>query len=191
MKRGLLILLVTDLWANLAIGMLGPIYALFVKEIGGNILDASWAYASYAFATGVMILVLGHFTDKVTKKQWFLVVGYSLAAIGCLMYYFVYDQTMLLMTQIVLGFGSAALIPAYNVLYTRYLRPEKEASDWAKIEAMEFIVPAIAAIIGGYIANLWGFRVLFLVMLCVSLVSVAVTALLFREEAGNAEAQEC
>lgn len=41
MKKGIKVLLISDAWINLAVGMIGPIYAIFVDEIGGGILDAS------------------------------------------------------------------------------------------------------------------------------------------------------
>jgi len=39
MRNGLKILIIADAWANLALGMIGPIYAIFVGQIGGDILD--------------------------------------------------------------------------------------------------------------------------------------------------------
>jgi len=53
MKRGLRFLLIADAWVNLALGMIGPIYAIFVEQIGGDILDASWAYFTYMLTAGI------------------------------------------------------------------------------------------------------------------------------------------
>lgn len=55
MKRGLRFLLIADTWATLAIGMLGPIYAIFVEEIGGDLLDASWAYFAFMITSGILM----------------------------------------------------------------------------------------------------------------------------------------
>ena len=46
-------LLLTDGIIILACAMLGPIYALFVQEIGGDLLDAAYAFAVYAFVAGI------------------------------------------------------------------------------------------------------------------------------------------
>ena len=55
MRRGLKILLLADGTANLALGMIGPIYALFVEKIGGDILDAGWAYFAFMVSSSPMI----------------------------------------------------------------------------------------------------------------------------------------
>ena len=54
MKKGLKFLVLSDAWATLALGMIGPIYAIFVEQIGGDILDASWAYFAFTMTTGVV-----------------------------------------------------------------------------------------------------------------------------------------
>ncbi len=67
MKRGLYFLLASDAWANLALGMLGPIYAIFVEQIGGDILDASWAYFAFTFTSGIMIYIVGRWEDYIPR----------------------------------------------------------------------------------------------------------------------------
>ena len=54
MKKGLKFLVLSDSWATLALGMIGPIYAIFVEQIGGDILDASWAYFAFTMTSGVV-----------------------------------------------------------------------------------------------------------------------------------------
>jgi len=49
LNRGLRILLVTNAMILLAGAMLGPIYAIFVEKVGGNLLDASIAVVLHPF----------------------------------------------------------------------------------------------------------------------------------------------
>src|SRR3989338_6475661 len=172
MKRGLKLLVLTDAWATLALGMLGPIYAIFVENIGGDILDASWAFFAFTFTSGIVMYLLSFLEDKIKHKEKLILFSYALIAIGCLGYYFVYNQFTLLLVQIILGFATALLSPAYDALYSHFVIKKEEASDWGLWESMGYIVGAVAAIIGGYVASIFGFKILFLVMFAVSLLGV-------------------
>ena len=89
MKRGIALLLFADGWFNLALGMLGPIYALFVENIGGDLLDASIAYFIFMFTTGVVMYLIGLWEDRHDHKEKFVIGGYFLTSLGILLYYFV------------------------------------------------------------------------------------------------------
>ena len=92
MKRGLKLLVLTDAWATLALGMLGPIYAIFVENIGGDILDASWAFFAFTFTSGIVMYLLSFLENKIKHKEKLILFSYALIAIGCLGYYFVYRE---------------------------------------------------------------------------------------------------
>lgn len=180
MKNGIKVLLVSDAWINLAVGMIGPIYAIFVEEIGGDILDASWAYSAYMITAGVVMYILSKWEDHSKHKEHFVVLGYALTSVGCLLYYFVFNQFTLLLTQVVLGFAIAILDPAFDAIYSHYVKAKEEASNWGIWEAMSYIVTAIAAIVGGYIAEFFGFKPLFLLMFFVSLIGTVSSLSLYR-----------
>ena len=69
MKRILKLLLLADGWVSLALGMLGPIYALFVQDIGGDLLDASTAYFIFMITTGLAIFLISKWEDKAKHKE--------------------------------------------------------------------------------------------------------------------------
>lgn len=175
-------LLLADTWATLALGMIGPIYALFVADIGGSILEASWAYFAMTFASGIMMYVFGKLEDKIEDKESMVVIGFFLCSVGCLSYFFVHDFITLIVTQVILGVSEAVLIPAYDALYSKYLENDKAASQWGDWEAMRFMITAIGAVTGGFIAKTFGFKALFLVMAGVSLISIAVAVHLKKEK---------
>jgi MFS family permease len=172
----------SDAWAALAIGMIGPIYAIFVERIGGDILDASWAYFAFMITTGAIIYLIGHWEDRIKHKQKFVVLGYGLKALGCLSYLFVYNQITLIITQIILGLSEAIYLPAYDALYSKYLDKYKEASEWGDWEAMRYVVAAIAALLGGYVAYELGFKSLFVFMFVFSLIGLFVSLDLFKKK---------
>lgn len=171
MKRGTVLLLFADGWFNLAVGMLGPIYALFVENIGGDLLDASTAYFIFMLTTGIVIYLIGLWEDRSKHKEKFLIVGYFITSFGILLYYFVNNTIMLFITQMVLGFSTALLTPAYSALYTSFLDKNKIASEWGTWSSSWYIITGFAALSGGFIANSFGFKTLFLVMFVLSLLA--------------------
>ncbi|QQG43858.1 MAG: MFS transporter [Candidatus Roizmanbacteria bacterium] len=182
MKNGLKILLLADSWQVTALGMIAPIYAIFVERIGGDLLDASWAYFAFMMSTGVTIFLISHWEDKIKHKEKLIMLGYVLTVAGAMMYIFVFNQFTLIITQIVLGLAQAIKDPAYDALYSDYLDTGKKASEWGDWESMYYVATALAAILGGYIATVLGFRALFVGMAIFSIFSALVCINLFRKK---------
>lgn len=60
-------LLLALIFSAFAEGLLGPLYTIFVSEIGGDIFDISWAWASFLIVSGLLTIVLGKLSDKHNK----------------------------------------------------------------------------------------------------------------------------
>lgn len=181
MRRVIKILLWADGWCVFALGMLGPIYAIFVQKIGGDILDASWAYFAFMISQGVALFFLGRIEDKTIHREWYVTGGYVLIAISSLGYLFVENQLTLVVVQIIAGLGGAVLSPAFDSLYGDSVDKKRKASEWGYWEGMGFIVTALGALLGGYVVNLWGFETLFVAMFIASVVSVIISFRLWKK----------
>ncbi len=169
MHKILKILITSSIFYNFTAGMLGPIYALFALQIGGDILVASTAIAIYTAVIGALILIFGRFEDKLDKKKVFI-AGRAINVVGIAGYIFVSSPTDLFIVQGILGIAIAMMNPTFEALYSRGLRKGHEAFEWSVWEGSINLVVAAAAIIGGLVAATLGFKVLFIFM--------AVTALL-------------
>ncbi|MFC1663463.1 MFS transporter [Patescibacteria group bacterium] len=165
------ILLITNAMVLLAGFMLGPIYALFVTDIGGDILDAGWAWAIYAMAAGVTVYILSKVENKHKHKEKFLVAGYLIMATGFFGYIFVHSIFTLFLVQIIIGLGEAMYIPVYDGLYSKHLSRGNKTYEWGIWESMNYIVTGVGAIIGATIAKVSGFESLFIFMGCLSLLA--------------------
>ena len=160
---------------GLAEAMLGPIYAIFVNNIGGNILDAGIAWSIFMLISGIGIYLMAKIQDKIKKYTKFMIGGYFLISLGFLGYYFVSNVIQLFLVQILMGIGTVIVVPARDSLYTEYLEKKNLASQWAAWESLGFIVAGIAALLGAFIANRFGFKFLFLTMFILSLVGLAIS----------------
>jgi len=175
MNRILKTLLGAESFYILAAGMFGPIYAIFVERIGGHILEAGGAYAAFSLAYGILIFFISRWEDHVKHQEKLIVIGYALGSVGILGYLFISAPIHLFIVQIVLGIAGAIGSPAYDSMYSKYLDRGKFASEWGMYESMEYIITAIAALAGAFIAAMFSFQYLFLIMFFFSLIGLFIS----------------
>lgn len=180
-NRPLKILLTTNALILFAAAMIGPIYALFVQEIGGDLLDASLAGGVFALAAGLTTLISGRFSDKMKENELVMVLGYLIIGIGFFLYLFVNSMWFLLVIQILIGFGEAIYSPAFDALYSKHLNKEKSGFQWGAWESINYFTMAISAILGGYLVTEFGFKILFIIMSFLCLGSAVYIYLLPRK----------
>lgn len=161
--------------------MLGPIYALFVEEVGGSLLDASFAGAAFAMAAGLTMLVSGRFSDVVKENELIVVAGYLILGLGFGAYLFVDSILFLLIVQVFIGLGEALYVPAFDSLYSKHLSRGMAGLQWGAWESMHYMVGAVAAVTGGFLATRFGFDPLFVIMSALSFLGAFYILLLPRK----------
>ena len=144
--------------------MLGPIYAIFVEEIGGDILDASYTFSVFAVAAGITAYISGKYTDKIKESELIISLGYFVVAIGFFSYIFVSEVWHIFIPQILIGLGGAILSPAFETMYASHLKRKVAGQGWGAWEVTFYFTNAIGAIIGGLTVTYFGFTPLFVIM---------------------------
>ena len=104
-----------------AMGMFGPIYAIYVQKIGGDILATGTAWAIFMITSGVGIFFTGKILDSIKKDKPAIILGYTLESLVYLGYFFVSNVKQLFLIQILLGISQVILRPASDSFYTKYL----------------------------------------------------------------------
>lgn len=169
-NKAIRVLLITDALVLIAGAMLGPIYALFVKDLGGTLLDASISGGIFALSAALTTLVAGNFTDRLKDSEMIVIFGYSLMGVGFLLYILVDSIFTLFLVQMIIGVAEAIYAPAFDTSYSRHVTIRKAGREWGAWEATKYITAAIGSIIGGFIVIKFGFNFIFLIMalLCFS-----------------------
>jgi len=163
-NKALRILLITNSFVLLAGAMLGPIYALFVTDIGGDLLDASLTGGIFALAAGITTLIAGRYVDKNKREELIVAFGYGMIGIGFILFIFVNSIWFLFAVQILMGISEAIYAPAFDALYSKHITKKKAGREWGAWEATNYFSIAIGAVIGGFIASKFGFTPLFIAM---------------------------
>jgi len=163
------ILLISSFFGHFALGLLGPIYALFVQNIGGDLLEAGIAYALFSIFAGIFVIIFGmsKFFEKHIRHM--VVIGYALMSLSCLGYMLVTNSAQLFIVQILLGIASGILEPNWDSLFAEKM-PAKDASkNWALWSGGASLMIGISAIVGSLIASKLSFQIMFVLMFMVSL----------------------
>ena len=178
MRRELKILNAASGLTMFAAGMFGPLYAIFVEEIGGGLITAGTAYGIYAIIGSILIFFISRWEDHIKHKEKLIFFGYLLSCLGFLGYIFIKSVWHLYLVQIIFGIASAIRIPAFVSIYSSKMDKGKYASEWGILESINWFVIGVSAFIGGILAKILGFRSLFMIMLFVSLIGLFISTYL-------------
>jgi len=172
-NRGIRFLLLTNGLVLLGGAMIGPVYALFVEEIGGTLLYASLTGAVFALSAGLTSLLAGRVADNTKKPHRIVAIGYSLMATGFFSYSLVSSIWALLAVQLVIGVGEALYAPPFDSMYSRCSTKTKAGREWGTWESLSYFSAGIGAVIGGLVIEWFGFDVVFYSMTVMTLAGAA------------------
>ena len=163
-RHALRILLVTNGLVLLAWAMLGPIYAIFVEWIWGDLMDASIAGWLFALSAGITSLVFGRIADGIKTKQSVLALGYLIMGIWFFLYLWVDSIAKLFVVQIFIGLGEAIYSPAFDALYSESVHKKQSGYEWWLWECLNYFSIALWAFLGGIIVTQFSFDAIFIIM---------------------------
>ena len=175
MKKALRILLAADGFVIFAVGLLAPIYAIFVENIGGDILDAGIAYSIYLFVMGFFIFFISRWENHSKYKEKLLAFSYLLFCLGAIGYFLVSNKYHLFAVQVIIGMAEAFNSPVYDGLYSKFLDKGKFITEWGLYASMSSFVNAFAAILGAWLAFEFGFKILFIIMFLFSFIGLLIS----------------
>jgi predicted MFS family arabinose efflux permease len=168
-----LLLIASSLW-YFSEGLLGPLFAIFSEQIGGDVLDITTAWATYLIASGIAYPVVGRLLNRSRWKFRMIAVGYALNTVFTFSYLLVNDTTDLLLVQVGLGVAEAISTPSWDAFFASKLADREDTFAWGIASGHTQFISGVAIAIGGLIANFISFQALFVTMGLISLVATVV-----------------
>ena len=163
--------------------MMGPLFAIFSEKVGGNILDITWAWATYLIITGMFYILVGKLINGKNYKEKVLVAGYALNALFTFGYLFVENPLQLFFVQAGLGIAEAIGTPAWDTLYAKNINHGMDSYAWGLSTGQSQIVTGFAFAIGGLVTHFISFEALFITMGSIQILAAIVTSqLLFTRK---------
>ena len=169
------ILLTASLLGLLPTGLILPFYAIFVKNIGGDLLDVGIAFGLFSISSGILVLAVTKTNLFKMHLRQMAIIGYALVAIGQATYFFIDTPLQLFLTQILIGIATGILDPAWDSLYSIHKDEERAVHSWSLWSAGQRITTGTGAILGAFIIGYYSFTVLFAGMLLCNLLAFGVS----------------
>jgi EmrB/QacA subfamily drug resistance transporter len=127
--------------------------------------DAQWVLNAYALAFGGLLLLFGLLADRLGRRRSFI-AGVVVFAAGSAVAGLATGAWLLLAGRILQGVGAAAFVPTSLALLTvTFTDPRARSRALAVYGAMAGLGFVAGMVGGGVIAELWGWRWIFLVNL--------------------------
>lgn len=156
--------------STFASGILVPIYAFFVQEIGGGLLETSWAIALYSVLYGLGTILIHKIKWTHKYRMHLLWIGWLMWLFSITLYFVISTVTVLYISQIINAIGDAIYEPVFDGEYSRQVAADP-SSGWAFFNGTTSIFSGIASFLGGIIATAFGFDVLLYCVLLVGSIS--------------------
>jgi len=162
-----------------------PIIALFAIQLpGGDIKTAASAYSVYLVVRVLFELLSGRLLMMSGELRKFAVtvIGVSIISIA----YFGLARTNqlyeLYLFYAIAGCGIGLASPAKNSLFSTHLDKDRESLEWSMLDAAVFMSMALSAALGGFVAEQYGFKILFYFAMVINLVGIVPYLLYIRRE---------
>lgn len=179
-------LILSDFFLFFAVGLLAPIFAVFVLEnIENKIEVIGFAVSCYWITRVIMVMPISRLMDKIkgeSDEYSFMVVGTFLIAIIPLFYTISSHPWHVYLLQIFNGLAHSMAVPAWRIIFTNHIDKKIVGFEWSLEDVGVGIATASSAAIGAIIADKLGFNVLFVIISFFGIISAIILLVLGKSK---------
>lgn len=168
-------LIIADIICFASVGLLGPIFAIFIIDFiqGGTEAVAGIAAAIFLLTKSLMQIPAAAIVDRICGEKddfYFLFGSMLIVSLLPLLYLIIQTPLELYFVQFVLGLVTAFTFPSFMALFTRHTPPGKEGMTWGVYYTLTDLSSAATAAIGGFLAVTIGFEKVIYAVVMLSLI---------------------
>lgn len=158
--------------------LISPIFALFIVRTieSGTATTVGIAAAVYWISKSLFQLPIGLYLDKRKGEKddfYALIVSFFLVGLVSFAFLWVKTPVQLYGLQLIHAFGFALMIPSWSGIFTRHMDKGREAFEWGLDSTFLGIGAGITSLVGGVIADKFGFEPIFIIVGIISIISAA------------------
>lgn len=173
------LLIISDVIWNGAIGLLGPIFAIFVVDFieGANVAVVGVATTVFLITKSLVQIPAATIIDRIRGEKddyWILFISSLVVAFIPLLYLIIHTPLHLYLVQFLYGIAMAFTFPSYMAIFTRHIDRDKEGTEWGIYFTLTDLSAAVAATIGGVMAETIGFRALIIAVVIIRIISALI-----------------
>jgi MFS family permease len=179
-------LIKADFWFLSALGLVAPIFAVFVtsKLKDGSIEVAGFAVAIYWIVKSIFEIPVAKFLDKRKGERddlAFLVVGYLVVGL----IHFGYTQATLswhiYILEAIYAIAMAIAMPGWSAIFTRHIDKGREGFDWSVEHVAYSIGTGITGALSGVLVMKYGFNFVFIVAGIVAIIGALTPLFIYKD----------
>lgn len=161
--------------ASLSTTTINVALPIFMDDFGASLNTVQWMLSGFMMATGIIAPVIGFMGDKWSYKRLYVtaLAGFTLASVLCT---FAWSIESLIVFRILQGLFSGIIMPTTMTIIYQTIEKQKQAvavSFWS-VSAM--LAPALGPTIGGWLAEIFGWKSLFFMNIPIGIIAVIAAA---------------
>lgn len=141
--------------------LLGPLYAIYVQNIGGGVLLVSISAGVFYVSSTLFLLFMAKWGDKAKEKELLLAASYVIRGLAFLAMIRIETALGLILIQVGFGLGEALGTPIFGALFAQHTNKKEEVLEYSDWSLVSNLVMALGTIVGGFIVSSLGFNFLF------------------------------
>lgn len=160
-------------------GLVAPIFSIFIIEDipGANLVTVGAAAGIYWLVRAVIQLPIAIRLDKIKGEKdnfYALLLGLVLASLAAFAYTLIRSVEELYLTQVLQAIAFGFYAPAWLSIFNRHLDKERVAFDLSLDSTVLALASGVTGFLGGFMAETFGFRLIFLSASFFSLISAVI-----------------
>jgi len=148
--------------------------------------EASWVITTYLVSNAV-ILTASPFLARLLGRKTFFLISLATFTASSLLCGLAGSLDQLLMFRILQGMGGGGMVPVASSILADSFPPAKRGQAFAVFGVAVVVAPVVGPTLGGWLADNWSWRWCFLINFPVGLATMALIALILREQKAAAE----
>ncbi|MGO4348855.1 MDR family MFS transporter [Paenibacillus sp. MCAF9] len=161
--------------ASLSTTTINVALPIFMDDFHASLNTVQWMLSGFMMATGIIAPIIGFMGDKWSYKKLYVIAlaGFTITSALCT---FAWSIESLIAFRILQGFFSGIIMPTTMTIIYQTIEKSKQAvavSFWS-VSAM--LAPALGPTIGGWLAEIYGWKSLFLMNIPIGIIAVLIAA---------------
>ena len=171
------------IFADLALlagwGLVQPIFAIYLieKVEGATLVTVGIASSIYWLLKSVLQLPVAKYLDKHKGESddfLALIIGLFIVAFSAVALIFIQKPWHLYLVQVIYAMGFSLYVPSWSGIFSRHLDKDKVSFDWSLDSTAVGLAAGVSGFLGGVIAEVSGFSIIFVLAAIFSVVSALV-----------------
>lgn len=176
----LLVLLFSMIVANIGGQMYGPLLPLYVQELGAD-MNQIGIFFTLSMVAPLLFQILGGWLSDAIGRAQAMAIGSIAGLAGYLVFAFAPSWQWLLLAMVGMAMAMSFVGPSFQALVAEESPEESRGKVYGIVQGLFLIVGVIGAPLGGYLADNYGFRPMFMVATVLYGIATVIRILMARK----------